>query len=273
MKIFNSAAITLAGLFVLGMPVSVLAETAVNLGTAGNYVILSKTGVTTTGATKIIGNIGVSPIGSTAITGFGLILDKSGRFSTSHLVTGRVYASNYAAPTPSALTTAVGDMQTAYTNAAGRKNPTKINLGAGNIGGLTIKPGLYKWTSAVTIPKDVTLSGGKNAVWVMQIAGTLNISSGKKVALIGGAQAKNIFWQVAGSTTVATTATFNGIILGKTSIVLMTGAKLNGRALAQTAVTLDANNINKAADINGSRMFRDSVGSHCFTSACSALSP
>ncbi len=220
-------------------------RTAVDLGSAGSFAILSKSGISSTGTTAIVGHIGVSPIGSTAITGFGLTMDSSNRFSTSSLVTGRVYAANYAPPTPSRLTTAVGDMQRAYNNAAGRKNPRTTELGAGNIGGMTILPGLHKWSSNVVIPADVTLSGSENAVWIFQIAGTLRIYSGKKVVLAGNAQAKNIFWQVAGKTTLGTTAVFNGNILGKTAIVLRTGARLNGRALAQTAVTLDANTVRR----------------------------
>jgi hypothetical protein len=220
---------------------SIYAVKRVDLGTAGNFVILSKTGITNTGPTKIVGHLGVSPISSTAITGFSLKLDSKGKFSTSSHVTGKIYAADYAAPTPSMLTTAIGDMQTAYRDAAGRLNPRATELGAGNIGGKTIKHGLYKWSSGVTIPSDVTLTGGPHAVWIFQIAGTLKISSGKKVILSGGAQAKNVFWQVAGKTTLGTTAAFNGNVLGKTAIVMMTGATFNGRALAQTAVTLDAN--------------------------------
>ena len=231
----------------LGGPLSALAATpaTVNLGTAGNFVILSKAGVSTTGVTKITGNIGVSPIAASAITGFGLVLDHTGTFSRSTLVIGKVYAANYAAPTPSMLTTAVSNMQTAYTDAAGRA-PTSaatINVGAGSIGGLTLKPGVYKWTTGVTIPTNVTLSGNSNAIWIFEIAGTLNISSGKKVILTGGAQAKNIFWQVAGATTLGTNSAFNGNILDKANIALQTGATLNGRVLAQTAVTLQANTI------------------------------
>jgi hypothetical protein len=143
------------------------------------------------------------------------------------------------------LTTAVGNMQTAYTDAAGRKNPRATELGGGNIGGRVLLPGLYKWSTGVIIPADVTLSGSENAVWIFQIAGTLKISSGKKVILSGGARPKNIFWQVAGKTTLGTTAVFNGNILCKTAIVLKTGARLNGRALAQTAVTLDANAVRR----------------------------
>ena len=215
----------------------------VNLRSAGNFVILSKAGISTTGTTSIVGDIGVSPIAATAITGFGLILDPSGTFSRSVLVTGSVYAASYAAPTPSMLTKAVGDMQTAYADAAGRTNPRATELGSGNLGGLTLVPGLYKWSSAVTIPTNVTLSGSSTDVWIFQIAQTLNISSGKKVILTGGARAENVFWQVAGATTLGTTSVFNGNILDATNIAIQTGARLNGRALAQTAVSLDANTI------------------------------
>jgi ice-binding like protein len=231
----------------LGMPRGAYAaETEVNLRSAGDFVILSKSGITNTGASAIVGDLGVSPIASTAITGFGLKLDSSGQFSTSSRVTGKVFAANYAKPTPSMLHTAILDMQTAYNNAAARTNPRATELGAGNIGGLTLRPGLYKWSSNVTIPSNVTLSGGKNAIWIFQIDGTLDIASGKKVILessgaAGDPQYKNIFWQVAGQTTLGTTSVFNGNILGKTAIVMDTGAKLHGRALAQTAVTLDAN--------------------------------
>jgi hypothetical protein len=213
---------------------------SVALGTAGNYVLLSKAGISNTGTTKITGDIGVSPIAASAITGFALVLDKSGTYSRSTAVVGKVYAATYAAPTPSVLTTAVKDMETAYTNAAGRTAGV-TELGAGNIGGLTLAPGVYKWGTGVTIPTNVTHSGGKDDVWIFQIAGTLSISSAKQVILEGGAQAKNVFWQVAGATTLGTSSTFNGTILDKTNIALQTGAVLNGRALAQTAITLDAN--------------------------------
>jgi hypothetical protein len=215
----------------------------VKLGSAGNFAVLSKAGISTTGVTAITGNIGVSPIAATAITGFGLTLDRLGQFSTSPKVIGKVYAASYKVPTPSMLTTAILDMQTAYNDAAGRKNPTATELGTGNIGGKTIKAGLYKWSSNVTIPTNVTLSGSKNDVWIFQIVGTLDISSGKNIILSGGALAQNVFWQVAGKTSIGTYSTFNGNILDKTAIVLKTGAKLNGKVLAQTAITLDANTI------------------------------
>ncbi len=213
---------------------------AVNLGAAGDFVILTKTGISTTGATSIVGDLGVSPVAATYMTGFALTLPAAGAFSTSALVTGKVYASDYAAPTPANLTTAVLDMQTAYTDSMGRAADV-TELGAGNIGGLSLAPGVYKWGTGVSIPTDVTLSGGANDVWIFQIAQGLNVGSGAKIVLAGGAQAKNIFWVVAGQTTIGTTAVFNGNILDQTAIVLNTGASLNGRALAQTAVTLDGN--------------------------------
>ena len=223
-------------------------QAVVRLGSAGDFVILAKSGISTTGTTAIIGDIGVSPIAATAITGFGLIMNASNQFSTSSLVTGKVYAAVYAVPTPVKMTTAVSDMQIAYTNATGRKLPDFNELGGGNIGGKTLTPGLYKWGTGVIIPTNVTLSGGNNDVWIFQIAQTLTVSNGVHVNLSGGAQAKNIFWQVAGKTTLGTTSVFNGNILDQTAIVLNTGAKLNGRALAQTAVTLDANAVIKPAN-------------------------
>ena len=134
-------------------------------------------------------------------------------------------------------------MQTAYTDAAGRSNPNFLNLGAGNIGGKTLTPGLYKWGTAVTIPTNVTISGSSTDVWIFQIAQTLTMSSAVKITLSGGAQAKNIFWQVAGAVTLGTTSHFEGIILGKTGINLQTGGSINGRTLAQTAVTLQMNTV------------------------------
>jgi len=229
----------------LAVPVTVLAAgpATVNLGSAGNFVILSKTGVSTTGITQVTGDIGVSPAAATYITGFALTLPSASAFSTSALVTGKVYAPGYADPTPSTLTMAVLDMQNAYTDAAGRTNPTATELGSGNIGGLTLAPGLYKWGTGVTIPTNVTLSGGASDVWIFQIAQNLTVSSGVQVVLAGGAQAANVFWQVAGQTTIGTNAVMHGIILDQTAIVLNTGAQLNGRALAQTAVTLDSSTV------------------------------
>ncbi len=215
---------------------------AVNLGTAANYVILAKSGVSTTGVTAITGNVGLSPAAATFITGFALS-SPAGTFTTSSLVTGQVFAANYGTPTPAALTAAVLDMQTAYTNAAGRTLPDFIELGAGNINGLTLAPGLYKWGTTVSIPATLTLNGGANAVWIFQIAQNLTVGNGAIITLTGGAQAQNVFWQVAGSTTLGTTVQMKGIILSQTLVSMNTGATLIGRALAQTAVTLNASTV------------------------------
>ena len=221
------------------------AQLPVPLGTSANFAIVAKSGISTTGTTSIVGDIGVSPIAATAITGFGLIMDSSNQFSKSSLVNGKVYAANYAVPTPANMTVAVSDMQTAYTNAAGRTLPTATELGAGNIAGMTLAPGLYKWSTGLNIPSNVTLSGGANDVWIFQIAGNLTLGNDAHVILSGGAKASNIFWQVAGQTTLGTTSVFNGTILCQTLIAMNTGATLNGRALAQTAVTLNAATITK----------------------------
>ena len=213
---------------------------AVNLGSAGSYVILAKSGVSTTGATSVVGDIGLSPSAASFITGFGLILDAGNTFATSSLVTGRVWASDYAPPTPSNLTTAVADMETAYTDAAGRVLPDFTELGAGNIDGMTLVPGLYKWGTGVSIPIVVTLTGGANDVFIFQIGQNLTVGNGAMVTLSGCVQARNVFWQVAGQTTLGTTANFKGIVLGQTLIAFNTGAIMTGRAFAQTAVTLNA---------------------------------
>lgn len=214
-------------------------QTSVNLGVAGNFVILSKTGITDVYKSTITGNVGTSPI-----TGAALLLSCAE-------VAGTIYTVDAAGPLPcritsaSMLTTAIADMQTAYTDAAGRNTPDYLNLGAGNIGGKTLTPGLYKWTSSVVVPTDVTISGGPNDVWIFQVAGTFNMSSDVNIILEGGAQAKNIFWQASGAVTLGTTSHFEGNILGQTGINLKTGASINGRMLAQTAVTLQMNTVNK----------------------------
>ena len=120
-----------------------------------------------------------------------------------------------------------------------------LNLGAGSIGGRTLRPGLYKWTSAVTIPTNITISGSSTDVWIFQIAGTLKMSSAVRITLTGGANANNIFWQTSGAVTLGTTSHFEGNILCKTGINLNTGATINGRLLAQTAVTLQMNTVTK----------------------------
>jgi hypothetical protein len=146
-----------------------------------------------------------------------------------------------AAPTGINLTTAVSNMIAAYNDAAGRPFPDFFELSTGNIGGKTLTPGLYKWTNSVTMPSNVSISGSATDVWIFQIAGNLNMSNAVQITLTGGALAKNIFWQVAGTTTLGIGSHFEGIILCKTSITFQTSASINGRALAQTQVALDKN--------------------------------
>src|ERR1022692_3192575 len=213
----------------------------VNLGKAGTFAILTKTGITDVYASAVTGDVGTSPI-----TGAALLL-------TCTEVSGNVYSVDAAGPLPcvttdaTLLTGAVGDMEFAYLDAAGRTSPNFTELGAGEIGGLTLAPGLYKWGTDVSISTDVTLSGGPTDVWIFQISGRLNEANAARVTLAGGALAKNIFWQVAGAVTLGTTAHFEGVVLAKTLIAVNTGATVNGRLLAQTAVTLQMNAITQPA--------------------------
>ena len=211
---------------------------AVNLRTAGGFAILSKSGITDVPTSSVSGgNVGSSPI-----SGSGILL-------TCPEVSGIIYETDAGGPgcfvtDPTLLTAAVSDMQAAYVDAAGRTDPDTTELGAGEIGGLTILPGLHKWSSDVTISTDVTLYGSPTDVWIFQIAGMLNLANGQGVILTGGALAKNIFWQIAGSgVTVGTTAVMEGTILSAKLIALNTGAVLNGQALAQTAVNLETSTI------------------------------
>jgi hypothetical protein len=215
------------------------------LGTAGNYVILAQTAVSTVPTSAITGDVAISPAAASYITGFGLTAATG--YATAPQVVGKVYAADYAPPTPSNLTTAVTDMGTAYTDAAGRPTPDFLELGTGAIGGKTLTPGLYKWTSTVTIPSDVTLTGNATDVWIFQISGDLTQSSATKVLLSGGAKPKNIFWQVAGTVDLGTTSHFEGIILSQTAITMRTGASMNGRALAQSAVGMDSSTVTQPA--------------------------
>jgi len=233
-------------------PVSVMAQSVqlpVNLGTSGNYVILSQTGITDVPPSPIVGNIGASPITGAAI-----------HVSCSE-VTGTISSVDAAGPAPcslivpGALGVAINDMNTAYVNAAGRPTPDFVNLGAGNITGLTLVPGLYKWgTDVLVSAAGVTLSGGPNAVWIFQIAGDLTLANNAHVMLTGGAQANNIFWQVGASSAGATLGTgsvMNGTILSAKQIIENTGAVLVGRALAQTQVTLQSTSVTTPGPLVG----------------------
>lgn len=228
-------------------------QAPVNLLTAGNFAILAKTTITDVPASAIVGNIGLSPgPGSAVLVTCAEMTGQIFTVDATYVGSGNVTC---AAPGPGANKTTVDnailDMGTAYGDAVGRTLPDATELGTGEIGGLVIDPGLYKWSTAVTISTDVTLHarGDANAVWIFQIAGDLDIAAGGsvpagiKVNLAGGAKASNIFWQVGGPTgaTLGTFSTFNGNILSAKQVRARTGAVVNGRLLADTQVALQQN--------------------------------
>lgn len=233
--------------------VHALSPLTVDLGTAENFTILAKTAITTIGTTAITGDIGISPAVASSITGFGLVMDSSNTFSTSALLDGRAYASDYVAPTPANMTMAINDMEAAYNDAAGRPNPTATEIDSGILSSSTpvFLPGIYKWSTGVMITDSITLSGAADDIWIFQIAGDLSLAakgdiiSGTKILLNEDAKASNIFWQVGGGTgaTLGTYSTFNGNILSAKQIIMETGAIFNGRAYSQSQITLDANNV------------------------------
>ncbi|WP_104198166.1 ice-binding family protein [Cryobacterium sp. M15] len=209
----------------------------VDLGEAGTFAILSKSGITDVYTSAISGNVGASPITGAAI-----------HVTCPEVTNGTIYSVDAEGPScivtdATYLTEAVSDLEIAYTDAAGRTTPDFINLGAGEIGGLTLTQGLYKWGTDVNISTDVTLTGTADDVFIFQISKDLEQASAQNVILAGGVQAKNVFWQVGGSVAIGTTAHFEGTILSQTMIAMKTGATINGRLLAQTAVTLQSNTV------------------------------
>ena len=197
----------------------------VNLDCAAGFAILAGSTVTNTGPTIITnGDLGLSP--GTAVIGF-----PPGEV----IVPGAIRINDTEANNAKLCLT------TAYNDAAGRTiAPITVS---GNIGGQTLAPGLYKSTSTLEISSgDLTLAGPADGVWIFQVASTFTTTAGRQIILSGGAQAKNIFWQVGTSATLGTTSVFQGNILADQSITLNTGAVLNGRALTRIgAVTLDSN--------------------------------
>ena len=220
-----------------------------DLGAAGGYAILAKDGVSTVPSSVVIGNVGLSPAARTFLTGWSETAapDASDTYSTSAQVVApfKLYAADYAPPTPTNLTTAVLSMQAAYTDAAGRTatSAATTNVGAGTLTSLTLAPGVYEWGSNVTIPTDLTLNGSATDVWIFKVAGTLDMAAAKNVILAGGALPQNIFWQVSDVVTIGANTHFEGIILGQTAIAFGNLASINGRLLAQSAVILDATTV------------------------------
>jgi uncharacterized protein YjdB len=237
-SIFGQMVITLSNQVEIITP-----EAIVVLGLAGDFVVLAKAGISTATSSLITGNIGVSPVAATYITGFSLTSDGSTTYATSAQVVGMIYAADFAEPTPSYLTTAISNMETAYTDAASRASDY-TELFAGDLSGHTLVGGVYKFGTDVLINSNVTLSGSATDVWIFQISGSLVQAAGVQVILTGGALASNIFWQVAGDVLIGANSHFEGIILCMTNVALETSASYNGRIFAQTAVTLDANKIN-----------------------------
>ncbi|MCX6702173.1 MAG: ice-binding family protein [Candidatus Zambryskibacteria bacterium] len=236
----------LAVVSVVAMPSLANAATAPDLGAAANFVVLSHAGITNIPTSIITGNIGTDGVGS-SITGFSVP-------TNCPEVTGTVYAIDATGPVcatidATLLGTAMTDMQNAYTTANGQGPgvDTFLNPGAGEIGSLSLAPGVYTFTGVsinVLISTDLTLNGNATDVWIFQIPGTFNVAPNIKVTLTGGAVPANVFWVVAGATTLHEGSTLEGNILDHTSIAMQSGAKLYGRALAATeSITLSANTI------------------------------
>ena len=237
---FCGAALLLAA---LAMPATSFAQpqASVDLLSTANFAILAGSTVANIPTSVITGDVGVSPSAGSFIAGFGLTE-----------VTGTIYAVDASYPTagvavvdPTRLTAAQSDLTIAYNDAAGRTPVPSgdfLNPGAGNLGGLTLVPGLYKFTGAALLSgSDLVLTGGADEVWIFQIGSELTIEDGIHVVLAGEAQAANIFWQVGTSATVGVGAVMQGNIMADQSITLANGATLNGRALASIAAVTLAN--------------------------------
>jgi hypothetical protein len=216
-------------LLLLLMTFSVCAQAAgqlpVTLGSAGTFSVLANSTVTNTGPSIVSGDLGLTP--GSAVTGF----------PPGVVIGGAIHIND------SSAMSAQGALTNAYNDAAGRTTPASVS---GDLGGLTLTPGLYKSTSSLGLTGVLRLDGqgNQNSVFIFQIASALTTLSGSQVILQGGAQAANIFWQVGSSATLGTNSIFNGTIMALASVTLTTGAALNGRALALTgAVTLDTNTI------------------------------
>lgn len=227
---------------------SCVAIGCVPLGTSGNYALLAKTAISTVPSSVVTGNVGLSPSARIGLTGWSLVTEPTDTYFTSAQVAapGKLYAADNVGGTTSVdLTTAVGDMQTAYTDAAGRAPTSQAttDFGAGTLTGQTLAAGVYQWGSALNIPTDLTLNGSATDVWIFKVAGTLDMAAAKNVILSGGALPKNIFWQVAGAVTIGAGSHFEGIVMSQTSITFGNLASINGRLLAQTAIVLDATTV------------------------------
>jgi len=208
-----------------GVPVQTTEQSTVALNASGNFAVLAGSAITSTGASNITGDLGLSP--GSSVGGF-----------PPGILTGTLQVNNPVA------TLAKLDLTAAYNDAAGRTCTDIVTL-SGNIGGLTLTPGLYKTTSSLAISSgDLTFDakGNSSAIFIIQIASTLTTTSGRQVILKGNAQASNIFWQVGSSATFGSTSVFKGTVMAMQSITFNTGASLDGRALARIGGVILAGN-------------------------------
>jgi hypothetical protein len=212
------------------IPLQTTKQNTISMGSsATTMAVLAGSGVTSTGFTIVNGDLGLSP--GSSLIGF-----------PPGIVNGTKHIND---PTANQ---AKSDLTAAYNDAAGRTATDIVTL-SGNIGGLTLTPGLYKSTSSLAISSgDLTFDakGDTSAIFIIQIASTLTATSGRKVILAGGASASHIFWQVGSSATFGTTSVFKGTIMAMQSITFDTGATLDGKALARTgAIVMAGNTITK----------------------------
>ena len=200
-----------------------LGPPAVAMGTAGNFAVLARTGITIGAAGRVTGNVGLSASGAAGLV-FASTQDASRTFSTSSLVSGRIYSTDDIAPTPGLLLTAAADERSAYGDARGRGPANFTNRGAGELGGLTFAPALYRWTTAATITTDITLQGGPNDIWIFQVDGALSVAAAIAVHLTGGADPRHVFWQSGGAVALGAGARLSGFVLANGAISAGAGA-------------------------------------------------
>ncbi|MDB6055682.1 MAG: hypothetical protein JWN25_3205 [Verrucomicrobiales bacterium] len=214
----------------------------VDLRTTARFGVLAGSGVSSIPTSSVKGDVGLSPAARSKITGL-----------TAVEVTGAIYAADDGGAVAAMLTAAKGDLNTAFIDASPATRPGGIDVSslggaAEELGGRTLAPGVYKsapgFYNITSLDLVLDGKGDANAVWIFQTSTTLHALDNRKVLLIGGAQARNVFWQVGTSATISTFASFKGTIMAAQSIAIQTSAALEGRALAQTgAVTLDSNAI------------------------------
>ncbi len=249
----TAAILMLAGVLVVTMvvgraPAAYAAQPAVGLGTAESFAVLAGSTVTNTGPSMVSGDLGVSP--GTAVTGF----------PPGQVNSGVIHAGDPVAQQ------AQQDLTTAYNDAAGRS--PRVDKTGDDLGGETLVPGVYNASTEMSLTGTVTLDakGDSSAVFVFQAGSTLTTASGSRVALQGGAQACNVFWQVGSSATIGTTTTFVGTVMALADITVQTNATIEGRVLARTGqVSLDTNTITKPTCAGPSDLVCDNTQANPYT--------